>query len=259
MSTTAIITGASTGIGYELALILAKQKVNLVLVARSKEKLVALQSKLSSEFGVQVWVISLDLSNASAAQQVFDQCQQLGLHINYLINNAGFGDYGFFHESDWKKQAEMMQLNIVTLTHLTHLFLPNMLKSKNGKILNVASIAAFLPGPLMSVYYATKAYVLHFSEAIANELEDKGITVTTLCPGPTESGFQKLAAMEDSKLVNGKKMASSKEVAEYGYRAMMEGKKVAIQGTINYLFVNSVRFSPRNTVLKMVRNVQDKK
>jgi short-subunit dehydrogenase len=259
MATTALITGASTGIGYELALILAKNKINLVLVARSKEKLLNLQTKLAAEIGIKVSVLDLDLSTESSAQQVFDFCQQQKIKVDYLINNAGFGDYGFFHESDWKKQAEMLQLNIVTLTQLTHLFLPNMIKNKSGKILNVASIAAFLPGPLMSVYYATKAYVLHFSEALANELKDDGITVTTLCPGPTESGFQALAAMEESKIVKGKKMATSKEVAEYGFQAMMKGEQVAIHGFMNKLMVNSIRITPRSLALKIVRQMQDKK
>lgn len=259
MATTALITGASTGIGYELALILAKNKINLVLVARSKEKLLNLQTKLAAEIGIKVSVLDLDLSTESSAQQVFDFCQQQKIKVDYLINNAGFGDYGFFHENDWKKQAEMLQLNIVTLTQLTHLFLPNMIKNKSGKILNVASIAAFLPGPLMSVYYATKAYVLHFSEALANELKDDGITVTTLCPGPTESGFQALAAMEESKIVKGKKMATSKEVAEYGFQAMMKGEQVAIHGFMNKLMVNSIRITPRSLALKIVRQMQDKK
>jgi short-subunit dehydrogenase len=259
MATTALITGASTGIGYELALILAKNKINLVLVARSKEKLLNLQTKLAAEIGIKVSVLDLDLSTESSAQQVFDFCQQQKIKVDYLINNAGFGDYGFFHESDWKKQAEMLQLNIVTLTQLTHLFLPNMIKNKSGKILNVASIAAFLPGPLMSVYYATKAYVLHFSEALANELKDDGITVTTLCPGPTESGFQALAAMEESKIVKGKKMATSKEVAEYGFQAMMKGEQLAIHGFMNKLMVNSIRITPRSLALKIVRQMQDKK
>jgi short-subunit dehydrogenase len=133
-----------------------------------------------------------------------------------------------------------------------------MIKNKYGRIMNVASTAAFQPGPTMSVYYATKAYVLHFSEAIANELEGSGVTVTALCPGPTESGFQAAAAMEESKLVKGKKFPTSAEVAEYGYKAMMKGEKVAIHGLMNYLMANSVRFSPRGLVLKMVRMIQDK-
>lgn len=259
MTTTALITGASSGIGYELSLILAKNKINLLLVARSREKLTSLQTKLQKEYGIQVSVLDLDLSQENSAKQVFDFCQQNSINIDYLINNAGFGDYGFFHESDWVKQSEMLQLNMVTLTQLTHLFLPNMIKNKSGKILNLASIAAFIPGPLMSVYYATKAYVLHFSEALANELEDKGITVTALCPGPTKSGFQSLAAMEESKIVKGKKMPTSKEVAEYGFKAMMDGEKVAIHGFMNKLLVNSIRFSPRNMVPKIIRKMQEKK
>jgi hypothetical protein len=180
------------------------------------------------------------------------------LQIDYLINNAGFGDFGFFAQSNWDKQLQMINLNITTLTHLTHLFLPAMIKNKYGRVMNVASTAAFQPGPTMSVYYATKAFVLHFSEAIANELEGSGVTVTALCPGATESGFQSAAAMEESKLVKGKKLPSSAEVAQYGFNAMMNGKKVAIHGMMNYLMANSIRFTPRALVLKVVRMMQDK-
>jgi short-subunit dehydrogenase len=152
----------------------------------------------------------------------------------------------------------MINLNITTLTYLTHLFLPEMVKRNYGKILNVASAAAFQPGPTMSVYFATKAYVLHFSEAISNELENTGVTVTALCPGATESGFQVAANMQDSKLMKGKNIPSSKEVAQYGYRSMMRGKTVAIHGTMNYILVNAIRFTPRNLVLKMVRRMHGK-
>jgi hypothetical protein len=152
----------------------------------------------------------------------------------------------------------MINLNITTLTHLTHLFLPSMIASKYGKIMNVASTASFQPGPLMSVYFATKSYVLHFSEAIANELEGTGVTVTALCPGPTESGFQSAAALEESKMVKGKKLPSSAAVAAYGYTSLMQGKKVAIHGMMNAIMASAIRFVPRGMVLKMLRMMQDK-
>jgi uncharacterized protein len=258
MNKTALITGASSGIGFELATTFAAKNDNLILVARNATKLEEMAKDLSVKYKVKVNILAMDLSEINSAQKVYDFCQKNKLHVDYLVNNAGFGDFGLFAQSNWDKQFQMINLNITTLTHLTHLFLPSMISNKYGKIMNVASTAAFQPGPTMSVYYATKAYVLHFSEAIANELEGTGVTVTALCPGATESGFQSAAAMEESKLVKGRKLPSSAEVAAYGYQAMMQGKKVAIHGMINYLMANSVRFSPRSMVLKMVRMIQDK-
>jgi uncharacterized protein len=254
---TALITGASSGIGLQLAKIFAANKINLVLVARSEGKLNDLANAVKQP-GITVSVLAKDLFNYNASKEIFDWCSRQNMQIDYLVNNAGVGDFGFFYEGGWKKQEQMINLNITALTYLTHLFLPGMVQRKNGKVLNVASTAAFQPGPTMSVYYATKAYVLHFSEAIANELEGTGVTVTALCPGATQSGFQNAAAMEESKLVKGKKLPTSKEVAQYGYSAMMKGKKVAIHGIMNYLLANATRFSPRWMVLKMVRSMQDK-
>lgn len=258
MKQTALITGASSGIGLELAKLFAQNKQNLILVARSTDKLTQLANELKSKHGIDVHVLSKDLSNYNAAKEIFDFTKQQNITITHLVNNAGFGDFGFFIESNWAKQEQMINLNITALTYLTRLFLPEMKNNKFGKVLNVASTAAFQPGPTMSVYYATKAYVLHFSEAIANELEGTGITVTALCPGATESGFQTLAAMEESKLVKGKKLPTSEEVAKYGYAAMNKGKKVAIHGIMNYIMANSIRFTPRSLVLKVVRAMQDK-
>jgi len=258
MKNITIITGASSGIGMELAKIFAKNNHHLLLVARSEDKLKSLAEELRSKHKVEVKLLARDLSNYSAAKEIFNYCEKENLNVTHLVNNAVFGDFGFFVNSSWPKQEQMINLNITTLTYLTHLFLPAMVKNKSGKILNVASTAAFQPGPTMSVYYATKAYVLHFSEAIANELEGTGVSVTALCPGATESGFQTLAAMEESKLVKNKKLPSSEEVANYGYQAMLKGKKVAIHGTMNYIMANSIRFTPRNLVLKIVRFMQDK-
>lgn len=258
MNKTALITGASSGIGFELAKEFAANKNNLLLVARNGAKLKEMAEDLSNKYGVMVNTLALDLSELNSAQMVFEHCQKNSLQIDYLVNNAGFGDFGFFAQSNWDKQLQMINLNITTLTHLTHLFLPAMIRNKYGKIMNVASTAAFQPGPTMSVYYATKAFVLHFSEAIANELEGTGVTVTALCPGPTESGFQSAAALEESKLVKGKKLPSAAAVAQYGYNAMRSGQKVAIHGMMNYLMANALRFVPRSWVLKMVRMIQDK-
>ncbi len=255
---TALITGASGGTGAELAKLFAADGHNLVLVARSENKLKELAARLEQQYKIVVHVLAKDLGNYHAAKEIADWCSSNKVTIDYLVNNAGFGDFGFFHESDWAKQEQMINLNITTLTYLTRLFLPGMVERKNGRILNVASAAAFQPGPTMSVYYATKAYVLHFSEAIANELEGTGVTVTALCPGAFESGFQAAAAMEESKLVKGKKLPSSLEIATYGYRQMLKGTRVAIPGLMNKIMANSIRFTPRGLVLKIVRAMQNK-
>jgi uncharacterized protein len=255
---TALITGASNGIGLELAKIHAAAGGNLVLVARNKTKLEELKKTLESQYKISVYTIGKDLSTANAAQEVYDETTKQNIVIDYLINNAGFGDFGMFADLQWEKQEQMITLNITTLTQFTHLYLKNMLARKTGKIMNVASTAAFQSGPTMAVYYATKAYVLNFSEAVDNEVKDKGITVTALCPGATESGFQAAAAMEESALVKGKKLPTSKEVAEYGYKAMLKGKAVAIHGLMNYILANSVRFMPRAIVVAITRKMQDK-
>lgn len=255
---TALITGASGGIGFELAKVHASKGDNLVLVARNKTKLDELKIELEKQYKISVHTIGKDLSAPNAAQEVYDEVKQKNITVNYLINNAGFGDFGMFYETDWNKELNMINLNITTLTHFTKLFLIDMVKRGSGKIMNVASTAAFLSGPTMAIYYASKAYVLSFSEAIDNEVRDKGITVTTLCPGPTESGFLEAAALQDSKLFKGKKIASSKEVAEYGYKSMMQGKTVAIHGLMNRIMANAVRFIPRSLAVKIVRNIQAK-
>jgi short-subunit dehydrogenase len=258
MNKTVLITGASMGIGLELAKVFASNKNDLILVARNEVKLKELAFELHSNYGVNISVLAIDLSDLSAAQKVFDYCKLNNLEVNYLVNNAGFGDFGPFAQSNWEKQLQMINLNITTLTHLTHLFLPYMIKNKDGKIMNVASIASFIPGPLMSVYFATKAFVLHFSEALSNELEGTGVSVTALCPGATASGFQAAADLQESKMVKGKKLVTSAEVAAFAFKAMMSGEKVAIHGIMNTIMVNTVRLVPRSIVPKMVRMMQDK-
>ena len=258
MKNTALITGASNGIGLELAKVHASKGGDLVLVARNKTKLDELKAELESQFKVSVYTIGKDLSANNSAQEVYDETTKQNIQIDYLINNAGFGDFGMFAETEWNKELQMINLNITTLTQFTKLYLQDMVKRRSGKIMNVASTAAFQSGPTMAVYYATKSYVLHFSEAVDNEVRDKGVTVTTLCPGPTESGFQAAAAMEESNLVKGKKLPTAKEVAEYGYLSMMKGKTVAIHGMMNWIMANSVRFTPRALVVKLTRKIQDK-
>ncbi|MFP5041981.1 SDR family NAD(P)-dependent oxidoreductase [Parasediminibacterium sp. JCM 36343] len=258
MKKTALITGASSGIGLELAKIHASKGGDLVLVARNKIKLDELKTQLENKYKIKVYTIGKDLSAQNAAQEVYEETSKENIQIDYLINNAGFGGYGLFTATGWGKELQMINLNITTLTLFTKLYLQDMVKRKAGKIMNVASTAAFQPGPTMAVYCATKAYVLSFTEAISNEVANLGVTVTALCPGATESGFQEAASMEESKVVKGRKMPTSKEVAEYGYASMMKGKTVAIQGFMNYIMANSIRFVPRALVLKVARKILDK-
>jgi uncharacterized protein len=258
MKNVALITGASNGIGLELAKVHASKGGDLVLVARNKGRLDELKSELETQYKISVYTIGKDLATDNAALDIYNEMKSKNIQIDYLINNAGFGDFGMFVETDWNKELQMINLNITSLTQFCKLFLPDMVARKSGKVMNVASTAAFQSGPGMAVYYATKAYVLSFSEAIDNEVSDKGVTVTALCPGATESGFQAAAAMEESKLVKGKKLPTSKEVAEYGYKAMLRGKTVAIHGLMNAFLANSVRFMPRAVVVKVTRMMQDK-
>lgn len=253
---TALITGASSGLGYEFAQLFAQDRHNLILVARSEQKLTELANQLTGKCGISVKLIIKDLSAPSAAEEVFAEVQKSAMPVSFLVNNAGFATYGFFTETDLMAELQMMQVNMVTLTHLTKLFLPDMIRRQQGKILNVASTAAFQPGPLMTVYYATKAYVLSFSEALANELQGTGVTVTVLCPGPTTSGFQKRAAMEQSKLVSGQQIMDAKTVAQIGYQGLMHNRVVVVPGLKNKLLTLSIRFMPRSLVTQIVRNLQ---
>jgi uncharacterized protein len=250
-----LITGASSGIGLELAKVFAKNGYNLILVARNQAKLASLKTQLEDNYKAQVRIIVKDLSLQEAANQLFSEVQTQKLEVDILINNAGFGEYGPFERTDWHKEKQMLDLNIVALTELTKLFLKPMLARKNGKILNVASTAAFQPGPLMSVYFATKVYVLHFSEAIAEELKGSGVQVTVLCPGATESNFQEVASMSQSKLFK-RKIPSAAEVAEFAYRELFKGTRVAIHGFMNRIMAYTVGFLPRNLVTKLVYSMQ---
>jgi hypothetical protein len=255
MKNTALITGASSGIGLEFAKIHASKGDNLVLVARNINKLNELKAELEIQFNVMIYTIEKDLSLVNSSLEVYEEVKSKGIQIDYLINNAGFGDIGNFSNTRWEKELRMINLNITALTQLCKLFLIDMLARKKGKIMNIASTAAFQPGPMMAVYFATKSYVLHFTEAVNAEVKGSGVTLTALCPGPTKSGFQAAAEIGKSLLFN-KRNPSSKEVAEYGYKSMMKGKSVAIHGFINYLMANSVRFTPRNWVVAITQKIQ---
>ncbi len=253
---TALITGASGGIGEALARTLAQHGYDLILVARTISKLEALGAELSAKNGVQTTSISSDLSAFDASEKLIADLETRGLQVDVLVNNAGIGEYGEFVTGDPIKQQQMISLNILTLTMLTRHLLPKMLERKFGRVMNVASTAAFMPGPLMSVYYASKAYVLSFSEALAEELLGTGVTVTALCPGPTESDFQARAEMQESKLVQGKTLMTAREVAEQGVAALERGQRVVIPGIMNQIQAQASRFLPRAIVPGIIKNVQ---
>jgi uncharacterized protein len=257
VSKTALITGASGGIGYELALLFARDGFDCILVARGHEKLNALAARLESEFRVKTMVLPKDLSNPSAVDEIYEEISAASMRVDVLVNNAGFPVFGLFSETDLDTELEMLQVNVVALTQLTKLFLRGMIERRYGRILNLASTAAFEPGPLMAVYYASKAYVLSFSEALANELGGTGVTVTTLAPGPTRTGFQKRGQLEDSRLVQGQ-IADAQSVALAGYRGLMAGKTIVIPGFTNKLIPWIVRISPRGVVTRVVRRMQER-
>lgn len=255
---TALITGASGGIGYELAKLFARDHYNLVLVARSGDKLDQARAELESQFGIKVKPVALDLAATPAPTFLFDQLQREGVAVDVLVNNAGFGVFGEFATTAEDEILGQIQLNITALTHLTRLFLPGMLARRGGKIMNVASTAAFQPGPLMAVYYATKAYVLSFTEALANEVAGTGVVVTCFCPGATDTNFQKRAGMENSRLFKKIGAMSVEAVARDGYRGLMAGRTVVISGVQNWLVAESVRFAPRKLVTAVSRWVAEK-
>jgi uncharacterized protein len=258
MSQTALVTGASGGIGEDLARELAARQYNLVLVARSADKLEALGQELRQKYGIESTIIAMDLSRPDAAEHLTRELETRNLSIDVLINNAGFADYGEFWMLDANKTAQMLHLNITTLTMLSRALLPGMVARKRGKIMNVASTAAFMPGPLMSVYYASKNYVLALSEGLSEELIGIGVTVTALCPGPVETGFQARAEMQNSKLLNNpmNPMMTSKEVAKQGIAALERGQRVIIPGITNQFLAMIPRWMPRAFVPKMVKNAQ---
>lgn len=257
MKKVALITGASKGIGRAFCHEHAKNHGDVVAVARSTSQLQTLKVELESQYGVEVLPIPKDLSIPDSAQELYDELQDKEIHIDYLINNAGFGDSGRYHETSWEREEMMINVNILALAQLTKLFGSDMVNEQYGKILNVSSTAAFQPGPLMTTYYATKHFVQAYSEALYEEWKDFNVTVTALCPGATESEFAKAADMQDSKLFTSRKLPSAEEVAAYGYQAMLDGKMVAIHGALNNIMAQSVKFFPKKLGMKIVRKLQE--
>jgi len=252
---TALVTGASVGIGRELARILAREGHDLVIVARDAHRLERLADELTRAWGVSVRAVAKDLARPGAASELHRELEAAGVAVEVLVNNAGFGLAGAFAKTPMKDHLELLQLNMVALTELTKLALGGMVERGRGRILNVASTAAFQPGPYMATYYASKAYVLSFSEALGAELEGKGVSVTALCPGPTATEFQRRAGLEGARIAM-LGMMDSETVAEAGYRAMRAGRRLAIPGLRNRLGALAGRLLPRGLVLRMVRGLQ---
>lgn len=253
----ALVTGASGGIGLELARLCAKGGHDVVLVARNREKLEEAAKYLAGMYGVRAETVVADLKDPEAPQAIVEAVEGFGLGVDVLINNAGFGDWGLFGRAELQRQLDMLQVNVVALTALTRLVLPRMVSQRKGRILNVASTAAFAPGPLMAVYYASKAYVLSFSEALSNEFKGTGISVTALCPGPTRTAFAQVAGMTGSNLFAGPNVMDAAPVALAGYEAMMLGRTVVVPGIGNKLLIQGIRISPRFVVRMITRWFQE--
>ncbi|WP_299118759.1 SDR family oxidoreductase [uncultured Winogradskyella sp.] len=255
-SKTALVTGAASGLGFELALLLAKDGYNLILIDIDSEKLQEAKIRILKNYHTKITLLIKDLSLINIAEEIYNDLN--ATDIDVIVNNAGFGLFGTFHDTDWKRESEMLHLHIITTTHLIKLILPGMVKRGSGKILNLSSLAAFQPGPLMALYYASKSYLLSFSQAISNELKGTGVTVTVLCPGPTKTSFQDVVSegVGDNKI--GFNMACPKQVAAYGYKAMHNSRVVAIPGLFNKFLSILPRMLTRNRTTKIVRKIQDK-
>jgi short-subunit dehydrogenase len=241
---TALITGGSTGIGFELAKCFAAHGYDVILVARHGDALEAAAGKIEGKYGVKAAALAFDLADRDSPQKLFDAIVADGVQIDFLVNNAGFGLHGEFADTDLERE-------------LTKLFLPAMIKRKEGRIMNVASTAAFYPGPFAAIYYATKAFVLSFSEAIAEELSNTGVTVTALCPGPTATNFAERAGSGDTRLFTPAAVATADDVARFGYSAMMRGRRVAIPGMGNKILLQADRFAPRRLVTMITRKIHE--
>jgi short-subunit dehydrogenase len=252
----ALVTGASSGIGEELARLLAREGHDVALTARSESKLEALAAELRGRHGVRAEVIPADLADAAGPKRVFEALRERRIDVHVVVNDAGVGMHGAFAQNDVDAQLRLLQLDVVSLTQLTRLLLPPMLARGAGRILNVASTAAFVPGPFMAIYYASKAYVLSLSVALANELADTGVTVTALCPGPTRTQFDAVAGVSGSRLFRSGVM-SAVEVAQAGYEGMVSGKPIVVPGLRNRLLAGSSGLAPRSLTARIARALQD--
>lgn len=261
MAKTALVTGASAGIGFYICESLAKRGYNLVITARREDKLKERKTVLEAQYGIKVLPIAADLSLDGEAGRIYTETLRRKIRIDLLVNNAGFGNFGKYSETDWQKECEMMHVNIISLAHLTKLYLRDMTARGSGKILNMSSIAGFMPGPMMSVYYASKAFVLSFSEALSRECADSGVSITAVCPGPTDTEFSDTANLKRSKLYKMFKSVGASTaagVAEYSVRAALRDDSVAVYGLLNKLLVTGIRFIPRELVKEIVYYTQER-
>ena len=257
MSKVALITGASSGIGKELAKIHAEKGGSLIIVARRAEKLNELKEILEGQYNVQVTTIVKDLSVIGAAHALFQEVKATGIEVDYLINNAGFGLRGKFYELDWERQQQMINLNMIALTELMYLFLPEMIAKNKGRILNTSSTASYMPGPLQAVYFASKSYVSFLGNAVAEELYDTNVTITTLMPGATATGFAKTAGMDKTSMFQNP--VSARNVANDGYNAMLKGQLNVVSGLTfsQKLMLSMIPFTPKKVLLKQIRQMQE--
>jgi short-subunit dehydrogenase len=251
---TVLITGASVGIGRDLAHLFAQDGHDVILVSRNRSHLDGLAETLRQQYQIQATVLPADLSIPNIAAEIFQQVRAQNVPVEFLVNNAGFGAFGPFADSDLMTQLNMIQVNVSALVQLTRLCLPPMLERHSGRIMNVASTAAFVPGPYMSIYYATKAFVLSFSEAVDAEISGTGVTITTVCPGVTETEFHKRAGVGRPPGLLGRPMTSM-DVAKIGYRAMLRGKRTVITGVGNKLMITATKFAPRSLTAALAKGV----
>ena len=254
---TALITGGSGGIGLELARQFAAHGHDVVLVARNRDALEAVAGKLEGKYAIRATAIPADLADPDAPSRIFDMVRAEGIQIEFLVNNAGFGLGGEFAETDINTELDMIQVNVSAVVHLTKLFMQPMILRRSGRIMNVASTAAFQPGPLMSIYYATKAFVLSFSEAIDEELRNTGVTVTCLCPGATATGFHETAGVTNSRLLTKFGVQKAEDIGRAGYESMMRGERVAVVGLRNKIMIQAERLGPRKLITRISRLAQE--
>jgi len=252
---TALITGASSGLGIDFAQLFAKDGIDVVLLARSADKLQELAEELQKSYSIKTYVLVKDLSDEADLNSIFPELQEQKIEIDYLVNNAGFGHHTSFAELPWKEHQALMRVNMEALTQLMHEFLVPLLKNGKGRILQIASTASFQPGPFMALYYASKAYVRSFGEALSKELEGTGVTVNILCPGPTQTGFFDKAGMNSMLLLKSGQMQTSEEVARFGYKKMMHGKRTVISGWMNAVGAMATLFLPKGLLLSVVKTL----
>jgi hypothetical protein len=258
MNRTALVTGASSGFGYELAKLFAADGFDVALVARTGALLEELAQEIEERDGVHTHVVPMDLARPEAPAALMAELRSRGVRVDALVNSAGFNQFGPFAESDERRLLDLLSVNMGALTHLSRLVLPEMMERRWGRVVNLSSNAAFQPGPLMAAYYASKAYVLSLSIALAEELRGSGVSVTALCPGPTATGFQSAAAMQDSKLVSGRRLPPAAEVAAWGYAAVKRGKPFAVQGLRWRGVAFASRLLPRTTMARMAMRAQER-